>query len=1528
MALYYAYPISDYSYSANIVNGTMTGGPTSGTPFILDASNNVVYSGGSYSSSSEFMFPAPSRTNGSGWTHINNGVSIPNDATYLRVKNGYNPFLWETHLGHTFNNPEISGIFAVIVNFRARAFVESGITYDISSTPYKTASGSSFQNYSYTLLPSGTYTIPNSWAPKATITNSQELDLLFGVVRGDSAGFRNESISSYIDISELEIMISGYVYPSVKSTTLYMAGVPDDTATTECLYPNWLNVFVTEYGGRNDTYRLATINATNGISIPSWGTTNVFEISYPTPSGMLIAPTIAEGTDAPNDDTNFRVTYTPSGSSNGFQYVLGFSEDSLHIFPSGNLVFSLRASGLFNDVGPIPVTAYEVVNNLNTPQVIDSVPIATGQLVPSSTTDRYITYNVNMVLNPNRMSDAGMSSWLPVNSGIAVQFGITTGVAGTRNVAISSAQLYMSGVPMPPYPLHSYDAGMGFGPSIPPTLYISGPLASNSGMPLYTFGAVAIASSTPLYIIGDQPLSSSTTLFTQGPLPYASSVPLVTFGPSGWNDNITLYTFANEKHISQQLPINYWGSMCHESGTFTDSGVIKDYFFDFADSGHAFVANGRTNLQWNDINQSGTCTLYYNPSTALESGNSVIWAPGIFTGNIFAGYPFNDVTNRDGTSVFLTSYDYLQTSNILPVSGDYTFYFTYDFSNLTNLGQESGPGGVPSGSIIWFDGIEFYCDGYSQNIIINGTTYQFNGAAPYNPITQRTYDGWNGYIVSYDGKYNVWGISNDYISKLVTTPSMPRVSQSGTQGFRQPVTYNSFGVGPISGITNQNISFTCGGFNVPSGVSPSLYGVNRLGTIASGISNADIAAMNASQAAINPLLNDNAAEPSGFVRYRAYAGNYIYHPSYAGDTPSAFNTGQSYLPSNTIVSGATYSTFRDNIGAFSYVPASSISLPITDNAFASGYMNPHAYILGQYLVPSAGSGRVYGVNNDNVMYSGWIDSHFSGDFLVTLVKEASTYSLQQGSYVGGFYQTLDTKVRYKAAWDTLNIASGYHLYTKFLNNLVELNYDEYAQINYPNSGGQFVAYRSVIQNPSGLTWDGGTLQTMCLDIPRSSGNIYEYDADIHNATIQVNFLGVDTPATGEGITLYVKGQGFTQSGCDLFIQNNPTGAIDLFLKVVDPHDQSGKLNLTVWTVGSSSGYGLGGMPLYTENGAFTSGSIPLFIWSENGAPTSGNTTLYISAPDYQPYNSAMPLTMYNNLASSGTSTYLHTIATSKISGSTTLYMNSENKGLFSGQFPMFIDGGYSPSGRIPLFVSGPTPIHSSTPLFVEGSKFKISGGASLFTRNNYYDVMSERIPLTISNRLDESGGVTFHTLAGWNQNTIPLYLKTLEENGSSGFTPLFIYSASHSGLFQSTSLYIDAVGTSQNIPLYMKTNESAFDTSGITLFTKAGNEFDASVQLYVESVRQSGKSVNFNVIGAGLNPDSKVLQNYIPLYMARPNSNIGNGVSLAVIGPSGTTGSIPLTVGGGTLSHQSVSLSVPVVHAQQSGGTNLFTHGF
>ena len=59
-----------------------------------------------------------------------------------------------------------------------------------------------------------------------------------------------------------------------------------------------------------------------------------------------------------------------------------------------------------------------------------------------------------------------------------------------------------------------------------------------------------------------------------------------------------------------------------------------------------------------------------------------------------------------------------------------------------------------------------------------------------------------------------------------------------------------------------------------------------------------------------------------------------------------------------------------------------------------------------------------------------------GDFLVTLAKDASTYTFNQGNYIGGFYQIINSQVRYKCAWDTINVASGYHLYTKYLQNLV------------------------------------------------------------------------------------------------------------------------------------------------------------------------------------------------------------------------------------------------------------------------------------------------------------------------------------------------------------------------------------------------------------------------------------------------------------------------------------------------------------
>lgn len=439
------------------------------------------------------------------------------------------------------------------------------------------------------------------------------------------------------------------------------------------------------------------------------------------------------------------------------------------------------------------------------------------------------------------------------------------------------------------------------------------------------------------------------------------------------------------------------------------------------------------------------------------------------------------------------------------------------------------------------------------------------------------------------------------------------------------------------------------------------------------------------------------------------------------------------------------------------------------------------------------------------------------------------------------------------------------------------------------------------------------------------------------------FIGNRNEFSG-GATLFIDGpsSGFYNNGTTLFIKRDTTpshNGLNLTLKVIESLTPVYSVNATTLFL-DNHGYSSGYAPLYIT--APSSGSISNAIGLEvfnNQVYTLANNSTALTVLGPQTLTAFTSLALQGVRSLTGGNTLFLSANTSG-NNTTTLYINSEVGGFPTKSATLFLDAPDSltnpSSGDMTLYTSGPLStndflMNGSSPLsgvglFIYGTPHTAS--TTLFIRNGYYDIDNGSMPLVIANKLNTSGQMSLHTIAGLTQGVADLVIFNSLENFASGTTPLSIFSSAHSGRFSSATMYVESAGLGTNVPLYIKTDNSAniFNTS--TLYTKAGNVSTASVPMTLQSVYQSYSGVQLNVVGTGDLIGGSVANGQITLFINRPSDNVGNGIGMMINGPSGINNYVNLSISGGTLVNSNMTLVMPSSIGLINNNTSLFTHGF
>lgn len=291
---------------------------------------------------------------------------------------------------------------------------------------------------------------------------------------------------------------------------------------------------------------------------------------------------------------------------------------------------------------------------------------------------------------------------------------------------------------------------------------------------------------------------------------------------------------------------------------------------------------------------------------------------------------------------------------------------------------------------------------------------------------------------------------------------------------------------------------------------------------------------------------------------------------------------------------------------------------------------------------------------------------------------------------------------------------------------------------------------------------------------------------------------------------------------------------------------------------------------------------------------------------------------------------------------TTIYYNPSP----NNNIPLFIQGYIKSSGNIPLSITGHSPISGNIPLFIQGHSTSsgsiplfIMSGASFTSGIPLYILgnspISGNIPLYICGNSSSSGNIPLYIQGSLNSNGfIPLFLEVNEIERASGNFPLYIYGSTpgSSGLFNSIPLYLQSTNFPGSIPLYLLGREYDNKTKTIPLYIQGAiHHIQGSIPLYV--VGPSGTTGGIPLYINGLSTSLFYDPSYqpgglnsvgtIPLFIERA---FGASIPL-YIGASRDSGNIPLYILGAYGINSGVPLSM-TTHALLQNSINLFTRGF
>ncbi len=520
----------------------------------------------------------------------------------------------------------------------------------------------------------------------------------------------------------------------------------------------------------------------------------------------------------------------------------------------------------------------------------------------------------------------------------------------------------------------------------------------------------------------------------------------------------------------------------------------------------------------------------------------------------------------------------------------------------------------------------------------------------------------------------------------------------------------------------------------------------------------------------------------------------------------------------------------------------------------------------------------------------------------------------------------------------------------------------YPYIDKETTGINLYTARLIVFGESPI-YDNSSLFMQCPE-PISSGNslylsgplpysvqntLYiagQYPSGITNLYTQGPLLSDNLPSgttlfieghenTETGIPLFIEGHQSYYSGCDLYLEGGKINDnITLFLGGLDATDVNNNMDLVIWTDGAEgSGYSNKFTTLFIESAARDVSGIPLFIEGGNFDTRSGDVPLYLNNQGSGIGSTNLFLRNHTTTLSGVTSLFVTNFV--NVSGNPTLFIEGPASGDILQTTPLYlkaIDASYynTVSGRRPLPMTlwnNQQDKTRSINLYI-GQSTSSSGNIPLFIEGGGIDDRTKFADLYLHNRVESSGDIPLSLLTGVNIKSIPLVVTGLDPEKDNSGIPLFIYSANGSGIFAGNELFLQADTFGNTIPLFMKVIEVGYPTSNIPLYINNDNESKMSMSVFLESTRWTSGTQNLFINGLGLQPGASVLRDDITMFLARPNDSDGYSMYMHLAAPSGESQIIPMVLEGGTYSQLVNTLFLPEAKGKETGGMNIFTHGF
>lgn len=265
---------------------------------------------------------------------------------------------------------------------------------------------------------------------------------------------------------------------------------------------------------------------------------------------------------------------------------------------------------------------------------------------------------------------------------------------------------------------------------------------------------------------------------------------------------------------------------------------------------------------------------------------------------------------------------------------------------------------------------------------------------------------------------------------------------------------------------------------------------------------------------------------------------------------------------------------------------------------------------------------------------------------------------------------------------------------------------------------------------------------------------------------------------------------------------------------------------------------------------------------------------------------------------------------------------------------LYIRGYATQSSGLDLFINGPFTYSSGIPLFTKGLDVK-SSGIPLYTSAS--ETISSGIPLFTNGVGFSSSGIPLYTQGPIPSNSyMPLFLKTDTIPSTFGSVPLYTYSTSGSGLFNTIPMFIQGTGDLNTyMPLFLKGQESDSTSSNMPLFLKTIGNLDGSMTvesglpLFLGnywSSQSSGVPLYVQVQSGTLGaiPTSASM----PLFIARDSEATANFLPLTIKVADTQNSGIPLYTFGAFLYNSGIPLVIPSTKDSSTQSLTTYIHGY